>query len=674
MELFRIHGDNIVECERIIDYIVGGVDVISCSRDFVSLSCMRVKLCFQIEDKKHDWQIELFPGFNKSNRSRWKRNIFEALRDNGCFLDETPDAIISKVVGNSETILAAVEFCSALQAGNQAWQRSGRAYSVGRAGCPYIYIVDFVKYELDTNNRKRKALRFPNPAVPYSYISFSEYTNNFVAQIYVKSEEFQPDFDERLNDFDPQIFANESLYEYILFVMLGKNTATIENVLMDKNAMMVEWLSKGNNTNKSFNSDDWHTIYETNATTITHSLDNQRFKFEKSIAAKSAVGKNLQFLEIVKKYSTGMASKDLPFGLVPAVKRKLFATEIAQLYPAEAAVLSKISANNAPLVICMVKGFKPGGDDNRPDRGVLPLVAMLSSENAEVMTFIYGPLNNTNYNLLLNNPNDLARRSGFWRVFMSLSDFFVLDVPLLNAPKIHAEEIIDNTQIKKSYVSQQPSSDFCREIVPIVPNSYHEDDVDTIIHSIFMHLIPTDCFEGMCNPPGGDWSGMSVMLNNIEYRWLSLPRVSTNCKRPDHVIEIFGITTKPALLIIESKDRKTDLENNVGLQLKSYLDFLFSFTASVERGASGEWEISSTTISNDQFELISAVAYVSDSDSIPSDIFARCNCDMVFALHPNVTANKWNLRIFANTPIAESIKDYVITNIQNAGETVISLI
>jgi hypothetical protein len=319
----------------------------------------------------------------------------------------------------------------------------------------------------------------------------------------------------------------------------------------------------------------------------------------------------------------------------------------------------------------MVKGFKPRGDDNRPDRGILPLVAMLSSENAEIMTFIYGPVIKNNYNLLCNSPKELAKRSGFWRVFMSLSDFFVLDVPLLPSANGHTEKVIDNKELKDTYISQKPTGSFCRTAVPVIPNSYHEDDVDTIIHSIFKHLIPENCFEGMCNPPGGDWSGMSVVYNDTEYRWLSLPRVSTNCKRPDHVIELFNITQKPLLLVVESKDRKTDLENEVGEQLKSYLDFLFSFTPSVEKQQT-EWKISSAKIASNDFDMISAAAYISDESAVPTDIFNRCKCDMIFAMHPDTESGKWNLRVFADTPIAEKVKGFVLKNIQNICETIIN--
>lgn len=673
MEHFRIHGDNVVECERIINYLTEGLNLISFERDFASLSCLRVRMSFEYRSVKYDWSIELFPGFNKSNRARWSSNVFDPLKDNGSFLDETPDAIITRVDGDKETILFTVEFCSALQAGNQAWQRSGRAYSVGRAGCPYIYIVDFVKYELDTSTRERKALRFPNPAVPYSYISFSKYTGNFIVQAYVKAEEFQPEFDPKLRSFDEDIFADKALSEYMILKMLSKDTAAVEEQLLNKNALMVEWLSKGNNKNSTFDNDDWQTVYETKATVISHSLNTRRFRFIKSIAEKSTSGKSKEFSEIIRNISTGMASRDLPFGLIPSDKRSSFTALISKLYNVDKDILSKIADNNSPLVICMIKGFKPRGDDNRPDRGILPLVVMLSSENAEVMTFIYGPLLKNNFDLLCKDPGELAKRSGFWRVFLALSDYFVLDVPLLPVRAGQVERIIYNTPMKKTYTGQRANGNYQMTAVSTIPNTYHEDDVDTVIHSLFSHILPSGNFEGMCNPPGGDWSGMSVVLNNKEYRWLSLPRVSTESKRPDHVIEMFGLGEKPILLVIESKDRKADLENSVGVHLKAYLKYLFSFTPSVERPLSGKWEISNARINEGHFNMVSAGAYISNEMFSPTDIFKRCQCDMVFALFPNTSSGKWDLRIYANTPAGETIKKHISDSLKAAGETIINM-
>ena len=166
--IYRIHGDNIVECERIANLILNEVHPKNKKKTLISPATISENITFSYSGFDFEWELILLPGFNKAGRSRWKGDIFKALRENGSFLDETPDAIITEVNNNSEKIICAIEFCSALQAGNQAWQRSGRAFSTGRTGCPYIYIVDFVKYELDPKTRNRKALRFPNAAVPYS--------------------------------------------------------------------------------------------------------------------------------------------------------------------------------------------------------------------------------------------------------------------------------------------------------------------------------------------------------------------------------------------------------------------------------------------------------------------------------------------------------------------------
>lgn len=182
MDTFRIHGDNVVECERIANVIITETKPTSITYSLFSPSTIAMNLSFSYQNNSYKWRLELLPGFNKAGRHRWQADIFKALKNNGSFLDETPDAIITRIDNQTETILCAIEFCSALQAGNQAWQRSGRAFSTGRTGCPYIYIVDFVKYELNSSTRERKALRFPNPAVPYSYISFSRETNNFVQE------------------------------------------------------------------------------------------------------------------------------------------------------------------------------------------------------------------------------------------------------------------------------------------------------------------------------------------------------------------------------------------------------------------------------------------------------------------------------------------------------------
>lgn len=258
MRSFRIHGDNIVECERIANIIINETQPSHINYCLMASSTMAIDMEFTYYSHSFSFHLELLPGFNKSGRHRWEKNIFTALKENGSFLDETPDAIVTEVNGQDETILFAIEFCSALQAGNQAWQRSGRAFSTGRTGCPYLYIVDFVKYELDSQTRVRKALRFPNPAVPYSYINFSKETNNFVAQIYVRSEEFNKSRDLSLCNFDENNFAEKELAIYIVKRMCGFDTSYEEEVILKKNLNVVIFLAQNSNARNNFTASPTH--------------------------------------------------------------------------------------------------------------------------------------------------------------------------------------------------------------------------------------------------------------------------------------------------------------------------------------------------------------------------------------------------------------------------------
>jgi hypothetical protein len=661
-EFYRVHGDNIVECERIIEYITQAVNLISQTKYFSSLACLTVHIDFEYIGIRHQWTIEMFPGFSKDNRSqRWPNNIFEALKDNGSFLDETPDVVVTKIEDGLETILFAIEFCSALQAGNQAWQRSGRAYSIGRAKCPYIYIVDFVKYELESTTRKRKALRFPNPVVPYSYISFSRFTGGFVAQAYTKAEEYREDADV-FETFKKEWFSDSLVSEFIINKMCGNNTEEIEKKILKNNFNVVAFLASKSDDINSFSINNWVSLYETGDDIIEFSKNRDNyFNFEKIIAKKSYTNKQhvAVFSETVREFSIGIASKDLPFGLIPANKFHEFSDRLKRIYPHIATNFDALEFIAGDCIICMVKGFKPKGDDNRPDRGILPLVAMLASENILVITYIYGPLIEKNYRLLLSDPFSISDISGFWRAFLSLSDFVLLDAPLLNHSKEVINKFIDNRDVKQAYIQKSITGNFSRIPIPNIPNGYREDDVDTVLHFIFSYLLE-NTREGMCNPPGGDWSGLSIYLDDCEYRWLSLPRVSSNnSKRPDHVSAMFVEGEKPILFVIESKEHGNKLEENIGYQLKSYIDWLMNFPPSVYReDHANEWCDTDKIINIANFEMISVGAYIDDARNDNMNVLRKSKCDLIFLFVPDELAGVWKMKIMANpeSVVAEKIR------------------
>jgi sensor histidine kinase YesM len=96
----------------------------------------------------------------------------------------------------------------------------------------------------------------------------------------------------------------------------------------------------------------------------------------------------------------------------------------------------------------------------------------------------------------------------------------------------------------------------------------------------------------MCNPPGGDWSGISYFdfLDKTEYRWTSLPRVSeTKAKRPDHIIQIH--TKKEEIfLVIESKNNARDLDENIGVRLTQYVNVLFKIPPTAYKPTKQDWQ------------------------------------------------------------------------------------
>ena len=677
-QYFKIHGDNVVECERIASLLLAEIEPRTYKKSLMSPSTITIDLSFSYHGFDYDWHLELLPGFNKAGRARWKGDIFKPLRENGSFLDETPDAIITEIDGNQEQLLCAIEFCSALQAGNQAWQRSGRAFSTGRTGCPYLYIVDFVKYELDPKTRKRKNLRFPNAAVPYSYINFSRTSNNFVAQVYVKSESFDKEHDASLANFDEKNFADAELRRYLVKKMAHLDTEPEEAAILEKNFAVVCFLAGLANSRKNLSISEWQDVFYNKTDVVDFCVEHQRFNFHKIITQKGMHGQLGQVLQIIDKYSAGLASKDLPIGIIPANNRPDFAENLHRIYPNfDQRTIDELSDSTTNLILCLFKGFKPRGDDNRPDRGLLPLAAMLSDNDNEIMTILYGPILYRNYNLLMNNSETLANNNGLWKSILALSNYVLLDAPILGNRQVKdVEELLFTTGQKQYYTHLKAyQSKIQSHVFSSSPREYHEDDVDTGIHYLFTEVLKSICFEGMCNPPGGDWSGFSVIDQNTEKRWLSLPRVSDDIdgKRPDHIIEIFEGDNKPVLLSIESKERSADLETNVGERLKTYIKHLMGYVPNVERPntVNSIWRRGKNIANKNSFTIISSAAYLKEYSQSISAVRNNSNCDMLFVMSPLHAG--WSIEITSFTSEAKRLEQYLKRIVELSSDSSIEL-
>ena len=131
---FGIHGDNIVECERMLSLLCQAL-----GSDGISLSGNVPAPEIKFTAVGETYHVTLYPAFG-----RWQQDLQMYLHNVGGVLRESADAILTRFSDDTESPILAIEFCSALPAGNQAWQRSGRAYSMAKAGIPYLFITELV--------------------------------------------------------------------------------------------------------------------------------------------------------------------------------------------------------------------------------------------------------------------------------------------------------------------------------------------------------------------------------------------------------------------------------------------------------------------------------------------------------------------------------------------------
>ncbi|HEM5148837.1 TPA: hypothetical protein U1262_002173, partial [Streptococcus suis] len=158
------------ECERAINLIQKAIELHEgeVTKEFIEGNLITPSF---ILSSKNTYKITLYSG---TASNRWNIDIYqEIIKDNGGTLREGADAIITIVSkGNNsyqEEARLAFEFSSALPAGNNSWQRSGRALSFSQAKVPYIYSTEVGGYELD-NNGNKKATRQASSSLVLSYI------------------------------------------------------------------------------------------------------------------------------------------------------------------------------------------------------------------------------------------------------------------------------------------------------------------------------------------------------------------------------------------------------------------------------------------------------------------------------------------------------------------------
>ena len=607
---FCVYGDNIVECERMIRLITEAT-----SPSTVITSGNPTAPEYEFSAASGSFSVATFPGFG-----RWKNDILKYIKDNGGALREAPDIILTKLTDSSETPVIALEFCNALPAGNQAWQRSGRAYSTAKAGIPYVFMTEIGGYELD-GDRNKKAPRTPNPAVPFSYFSYATTSNTQITIAY----QMNPGAD----DTNKALYANSicqgDLTSYLKSLLLGGDGKPAFEKLQ---VHLIDFVSKLSAKSKQGHlcADDWNEIAATIANTNNTDaiIKKSNFSWKKKISIPTTRTFD-QVFAAGRALCQGVASCDLPISILPKERINLFFNVLKKAYGHSADKFESIKTSKADIAICWYAGFKPRGDDARPDRGVLPLARMLLGDKIQIITFIYGPATPMMLNLLEKHPDIISKNNGLWEATLSLSDFIVCDATTSQHPVLQLGFMNDIRGKVKAPRILMPANDkhFPED------DFIGENDVDSIIHLVFTKILGSQCFEMMCNPPGGDWSGISLLLGNDEYRWLTLPRVSASGhKRPDHVIQI-----KDVILSIESKDFLSNLETNIGPRLNGYCRELFNSQPScVKHIGTTSWNDDTNDFRLPNLKYTSASAFLLNHETDMSRALISAKTDIIFGV------------------------------------------
>jgi len=640
---FRIHGDNIVECERTLSLIEKGLFADIVDKKGPLGSAIAPSFQFKLKNSGIYLIFTFFPGFR-----RWNKDILSLIHDRGGMLREAPDVVITREGNASEEPILAIEYCGALPAGNQAWQRNGRAYSLGKACVPYIYVAELGGFELNID-RSKKSSRYPNPAVPFSYLCLSHSLKLPMLPVFIPNPSVLP----RSKQFFDNIFGYNELVLFIRSQLIGESSEKIVRNLEKKDLDLVCLLASARPLNDSLTPEEWRGLYDhisSNLSISSYLQHNSPKKWAKKPSIKGLTLSAKGLMNLASKYSIGLTSSNLPLCLILASNRNDFLKGFCLLYPNISSEFIDWLSRKEDLAICWIMGFKPGGDDARPDRGLAPFCRMLIGDSMDLLTVVYGPVPSDHLNQLNDNPTSLMGKNGLWESILALSDAVFVD----------SSTIMSNTgraYTKQHWISALHAGPHTSFFVSTVPIRFSENDVDTALHLLFSHFSDRhdiDVFEGLCNPPGGDWSGISLRTadNKKELRWLSLPRVTkSHAKRPDHLFQIFDRLYKSIALIVESKERFSDIEPEIGSKLKEYVSDLIISPPSVEKYDGNEWIQPSLEKYPDRIQFVSAAAFIINRSQELESIAKSSDVDLILGFK------------FGNFPSACTIMAYPCTKL-----------
>jgi len=434
--------------------------------------------------------VELLSGYG-----RWNVNFQETLQSYGAPLREATDAIVTRVLADHqlEEIILAFEFCNALPAGNNAWQRNGRALACAAVGIPYLYFAEVGGVELGAD-RHIKAPRFPNPIIPFSYVTADKSFGSVCLPVYLPS----PSISETLRARFLLVFGIEEGRQLIKGILDNAAIDDPREALTRKALTITEILAGQRQSIDTLRGKQWAELLELETVSQKADwLEQNRMDWSRKSAGKVAVTKSFKSLVglFQKADSLSVGAKDIPLCLIPGSARKKLTRNLLKLYgDSLSPQFIQWLAADSPLVVVWITGFKPRGDDSRPDRGLVPLARMLFGDEVNTLSIVYGPAKPSMWKTLRKSSQQLARQNGLWEAIINLSD------------AVLADSATDSEGAFALLLQREHRRHREKICLPLAAPTatFSEHDVDSTLHLLFAQQESLRVFEAMCNPPGGD--------------------------------------------------------------------------------------------------------------------------------------------------------------------------
>jgi hypothetical protein len=494
----------------------------------------------------------------------------------------------------------------------------------------------------------------PNPAVPFSYLSYSLQRDTAVLPIFVVS----PGADEVSRKAHEGEFADAELLTMVRSILLNEDTRPTREAIERKVLSLVKRRAGACRGGRTLAPEQWEALYlhiREGGTLTDYLVERAPLPWSKIAYIEALTDTARRLMQLAAASAVGLTSTALPMCIVPARRRANFAAAVASLYRDLPGDFTRWLTRNGHLAVCWVMGFKPRGDDARPDRGLAPLTRMLIGHGHDLLTVVYGPAPSTTWPLLRDAPAALAKRNGLWEAILSVSDGILVDSA--------TDHVTRHGFIRAHWETEVRRAPARPRLVQPAPLHIGENDVDTVLHMLLARHGAGQVYEGMCNPPGGDWSGISFQSpdRSVELRWLSLPRVTAaGSKRPDHVFELFGVASNPIILAVESKETSSALENRIGPRLRAYVAHLIESPASIERAnPSHPWRHSSYRLNPTSFLFASAVAFIGRTEAEIQSVMRKAQADVILAYEFASHGRTCTIRCIPQTKTGILICDFV---------------